>query len=65
MKTGRLKVENPIEVNDKMFWITLPTINTLIDGLNQLKENGVDPDEYLNISHLANALGTFAIRPLN
>lgn len=52
-------------VNEKLQLLNAPTITTLIEALKKMEAAGVDTDSPLVISHLENALGTFAIYELN
>jgi hypothetical protein len=59
MIESRIIVQNP-----KSFFVNAPTIKTMIEGLQALQEGGVDPDENLMISQLANGAGCFMIATL-
>lgn len=54
-----------VVVNEKVQMIYAPSINKLIEALQKMESAGVDRDAPLVISHLENALGTFAIYELN
>jgi hypothetical protein len=58
-------IESKIIVqNENGFFVNAPTIKTMIEGLQAMQERGVDPDENLVISQLANGAGCFMIATL-
>ena len=54
-----------ITINDKVQMVYAPSINKLYEALEKMAVAGVDRNAPLVISHLENALGTFAIYELN